>query len=664
MSRLQRLLASVLLGLAGIPGLSFAQAPPLNALTIEELMSIPVTSASRKEQRTEDVAAAVFVITREDIRRSGMTTLPDLLRMAPGVDVAQINASKWAVSARGSNALFANKLLVLVDGRTVYTRIFSGVIWEGLHLLLDDIERIEVIRGPGAALWGANAVNGVINIVTRSAADTQGGLAQIGAGRDGTGGAVRYGGTRGGAHYRVFGQWGQRNDSVLASGTAAGDPSHSLTTGFRADWTARPGSFMVAGDVSADQTHGLWFNLNPATQAGEPISRQSSDAHGARVLGRWVHTRPDGGSLQVQSFVEVDRRNETIGDYRRHVFDVDGQYQASVGSRHAIVAGAGYRHMSDEVRAHTGLAFTPPDDTAALVTAFVQDEIALFDSRLALTLGTQVQHDTFAGAGLQPNVRALWKGLPRQRIWGAMSRALRTPSLYERNIRVDVPPMPTASGLPLSVTILGNPTARTETVIDVEAGYRVEVGKGAGIDVTAFRSKFRRLPTLEAGEPEVQFVPVPLISVTTRIDNLLAATTRGLEIAAEWLPMASWRMAGSYTAFALTPELSAMSRDPLAARTDGYAPSSQWQVRSIVAPGTRATVMVGLFHVGRLEELQVPAYTRLDATVEWRLNARVSLMGVGHNLLDRRHAEFSSAPSIVQATEVPRSASLKLRWTF
>src|SRR6266545_1313387 len=260
MRRIARLLSLALCGLLAVPtaGLAQTKIPDLAHVSIEDLMNIEITSASRKEQRAADVAAAVFVISQDDIRRSGMTTLPDVLRLAPGVDVAQINSNKWAVSVRGFNALYANKLLVLVDGRSIYNRIFSGVVWDTEDLMLDDIDRIEVIRGPGAALWGANAVNGVINIITKTAADTQGGLVRVDGGRFGEQGAVRYGGTLGSASYRLYSQWTGRDQSLITPGTGANDRSHSTTTGFRADWNIRPGAFTLEGDFTAGQARALW----------------------------------------------------------------------------------------------------------------------------------------------------------------------------------------------------------------------------------------------------------------------------------------------------------------------------------------------------------------------------------------------------------------------
>jgi iron complex outermembrane receptor protein len=663
---LTRILLAAPVALFSLPVNSLAQTrvPDLAQVSIEELMNIEISSASRKDQRAADVAGAIFVITHDDIRRSGMTTLPDLLRLAPGVDVAQINSNKWAVSVRGFNALYANKVLVLVDGRSVYNRIFSGVIWDAEDLMLDDIDRIEVIRGPGAVMWGANAVNGVINIITKTTADTQGALVHVEVGRAGNQGAVRYGGALGGATYRVYSQWTGRDQSLIAPDTRANDASHSVTTGFRADWTMRPGAFVLEGDFTAGQARALWPNLNPATAARDPIANDPSDSQGGHLLGRWTHTRAGGAAWQVQSFIDLAGRQEPIGDYHRTAVDVDTQYHTAVGARQDLVAGAGYRFIDEKLNGRGAISLTPAENDSSLLTAFLQDEIALFESRLAVTLGGQVQYDSVSGAGVQPTARAIWKGLPRQRLWAAVSRALRTPSLNEQGIRVDYPPAANESGLPLVVTALGNPAALTETLADAEAGYRLEIGKTASMDVTGFVGRYDHMATQEPGAPVVEFLPAPQIRVTSQIGNLLSARTRGLEVAGSWAPVPAWRLDGSYTAFHITPQLAAASRDPAAALTDGSAPGTQWQLRSAFSPVSRATLGLALFHVGPIDQLQVPAYTRLDITAQWRFGRGLSVMAIGQNLLDAAHVEFGGSNSLLLATEVPRSASLRLRWEF
>jgi iron complex outermembrane receptor protein len=656
----------VLFGLIAAPSLGVAQgrAPDLAELSIEDLMNIEITSAGRKEQRAADVAAAAFVITRDDIRHSGVTSVPDLLRLAPGVEVAQINSNKWAVSVRGFNGLRANKLLVLVDGRSVYNQIFSGVFWDSLDLMLDDIDRIEVIRGPGAAMWGANAVNGVINIVTSAPAETQGGLIRVDGGRFGEQAAVRYGGTLGAATYRVYSQWSGRDQSLIEPGTRANDASHRVTTGFRADWTMQPGALTLEGDFTAGEARALFPNFNPLTAAREPLVHDPSAAQGGHLLGRWTQTRAGGASLQIQSFVDIGSRNEPVGDYSRHAFDLDTQYRTALGAHQDLVAGAGYRFVRESLAGHVGFSLTPAEGDSSLVTAFMQDEIGLFEDRLAVTLGSQVQYDSYSGAGVQPTARVMWKARPSQRVWAATSRALRTPSLYERGIRVDFPPVPSADGLPLAVTLLGNPAAETETLVDVEAGYRIEIGTAASIDVTGFVGRYDHLRTQEPAAPIVQLVPSPQILATAQFGNQLEATTRGLEVAGHWSPIPTWRLDGNYSAFHVTPRLAATSHDPTAASEDGSAPRTQWKLASTFSPGTRATLKAAIFHVGALGQFQVAAYTRVDLSAEWRFAPRLSAMVIGQNLFDAAHAEFAGPNSLVLATQVPRSASVRLRWAF
>ncbi len=649
---------------APAPSLAQTRAPDLAQLSIEELMRIEVTSAGRKTQPLSDVAAAVFVITQDDIRRSGMTSIPDLLRMAPGVDVAQIDSSKWAVTVRGFNGLYANKLLVLVDGRSVYNRLFSGAIWDANDLMLDDIDRIEVIRGPGAAMWGANAVNGVINIVTKSAADTQGGLVRADAGRSAQQGGIRYGGTRGEARYRVYAQWTEREQSLIVPGTRADDASRSLTTGFRTDWSHQAEAFSFDGRLTAGRARGLWTNFDPLTAAREPLLTDRSESHGGHLLGRWTHTRAGGQSLKVQAFVDISGRQEPVGDYQRKAFDLDAQYRATYGARHDIVAGAGYRFVDEKLTGRVGIALVPPENRSSLVTGFIQDEIAFFGKRLAVTLGSQIQYDSDTGTGVQPTARAMWKGFPNQRLWVATSRSLRTPSLISRGIRLTYPPIAGPGGLPLVITVLGDPEFRTEEFVDAEAGYRLEVGTTGSVDLTGFVGRYDDLSTQEVAAPIVQFVPSPRILVVSHLGNELAATTRGLEVAGLWQPFPAWRLDGSYTLFQIDPSPHASSLDPDAAFEDGSAPRHQWRVRSSYSPGTRATVNLAISRVGPLEQLHVDPYMRADINLEVRFTDRLSVMAIGQNLFEAAHFEFGGADALVQAAQVPRSAGVRLRWTF
>jgi iron complex outermembrane receptor protein len=654
--RLTRIVLFALIWLLAMASPSRAQAgaSDLAQMSIEELMSIEITSASRKQQRVKEVAAAVFVITHDDIQRSGMTTIPDVLRLAPGVDVAQINANNWAVSVRGFNGLFANKLLVLVDGRSVYNRLFAGVYWNTEDLMLDDIDRIEVIRGPGAAVWGANAVNGVINIVTRTAASTAGALVRVGAGRAGEQAAIRYGGALGAAHYRLYSQWTSRNASLTNQRTAAADSSHGVTAGLRTDWAAGPGALMVEGAFTTAQVHQLWPNFNAQSAAIEPVANAPSDSRAEHVLGRWTHARADGSSLQIQSFVDVVTRRETLYDYDRRTFDVDLQFSKALGKHHDVVTGAAYRFGTDAFRGDVGFSMTPPERRSSLLTAFAQDEIGLAGNRLAVTLGTQVQNDTLAGVGIQPTARVIWKGLSHQIVWASASRALRTPSLYERGVHALFPPVPGPNGLPMLIAIEGSEQATAEDLVESEMGYRLEIGKAASIDVTGYEGQYHHLEGVETGDPVVQFVPSPQLLITSRFVNRLDAATHGLEMAGHWTPLRAWRVDGSYTVFHIVPDL-----------VPWPAPGTQWQLRSEFSSGARATFVAALFRVGALENIKVSAYSRADVSMEWRFSGGLSAIATVQNLFDAAHAEFAnSEASPMLATEVPRSGGVQFRWSI
>ena len=398
--------------------------------------------------------------------------------------------------------------------------------------------------------------------------------------------------------------------------------------------------------------------------AREPILTDPSNQRHGHLLARWTHTRASGAALQVQSFVDFASRHEPLGNFDRHAFDVDAQYHATMAGHQDLVFGAGYRFIGEGVTGVVGLNLVPPDERSSLVTAFVQDEIALFDDRLMVTLGTQAQYDSHVGGGVQPTARAMWKAPHGHRLWVAASRALRTPSFTDLTVDLRYPPVPTASGLPLIVTLRGDPNAKTETFVDLEAGYRLEIGSAASLDLTGFAGRYRDLQTIEVAAPVVEFVPSPQILVGSRFGNQLEVSTRGLELAGRWAPFPSWRVDGSYSVFHLTPHVAASSQDPLAATEDGSAPRTQWQLRSAWSPADRLTIGAALFSVSKLERYQVPAYTRADATAEWRFNRGLSLMAIGQNLLDEVHPEFSGAQLLVTATQLRRALSLRVRWTL
>jgi iron complex outermembrane receptor protein len=654
---------SLWLILSGVPAGAAGQAPPrpdLGQATLEDLMKIRITSAARKEQRADEVPAAIFVITQEDIRRSGMRTLPELFRLVPGVQVARLTSSKWAVSIRGFNDRFSNKLLVLVDGRSIFNRVFSGVFWDAEDLVLDDIERIEVIRGPGAAVWGANAVNGVINIVTKSAADSQGALVRVSAGTFDRGQATaRYGGKIGGAAYRVYSQWTARGDTSL-SGSPADDNWRVFTNGMRLEWARGASEVVLDGSVRSGDGHTVWKLPGSAVPNLAPRTDVAWSFRTGHVMGRWTRRAEDGSALQVQSSIGIARRADVIA-LGELTFDADAQYHTKLGARHDVVAGGGVRVVDITAEASFALSFDPTRLDTVVTNGFVQDEIKLAE-RVHLTLGSKLEHDTFSGWGLQPSARVMWAPGKRHHVWLAASRALRTPSATELGLRLNALALP-GDGLPIVAGVVGNPQYQAEVFHDVEAGYRLALGSTASVDVTTFRGRYGRLPTREPLPPVFESVPAPPhLFVPTRFENRLQADTRGLEVAAHVTPTPGWRVDASYSTFRLTARLDAGSADRDASLYDGNAPAHQWQVHSSHLLGSRTEVDATLFHMGALGRLAVRAYTRADARVAVALTRRLSVAVAGGNLLESSHGEYDSILTV--ASRIPRSVNVQLVWKY
>jgi iron complex outermembrane receptor protein len=654
----------LLVALAGAacPAVAAAQAAPVNLadFTLEELMNVRVTSAARKSQRAEDVPTAIYVITQRDIQQSGLATLPEILRLAPGVQVAQVSASNWAISIRGFNTLYSNKLLVLVDGRSLYSRTFSGVLWDIQDVMVPDIDRIEVIRGPGGALWGANAVNGVINIITRPATETRGLAVDLSAGTfDRERAAVRFGGGLGATSYRVFTQWTGHADSAAQESRSFSDRWHSLVSGARMDWSHGADAFLAQGHFTVGRTRPGWLKVHDLDPASAPSADGTADSTEGSVLGRWTRARPSGTVLQVQGYHTSAKRETSIMDFTERSSDIDAQYETMLGARHGLVFGGGYRYVS-----------VATDDTLTLhigsrglhtLNTFVQDEIAVRED-VAVTVGSKVEYDTLGGWGLSPSARVMWEASAGQRLWAAVSRTRRTQALTDLDFRINLMVVP-GPGLPIAIGVEGNPDYRSEELLQTEAGYRVRLGSTGAIDATVFTGSYDGLPTLEPLEPTVALTPVPHLRAGVFLANLMDARMSGLEVTARWTPMPRWQLESSYSFLHLTTEVDPASLDPAAPTADGSAPQHQWAGRTTVTvrPGVQFGASVS--RVGRLRELRVPAYTRVDARAEFRLTGRLTAAIVGQNLSNGDHREFAS-DIVYLASSVPRSARLDLRWSF
>ena len=609
----------------------------LKQVPFEQLFNIEITSVSKRSERLVDAPSAIQIITAEEIRRSGATSLPQALRLATNLQVAQINSYNWAISARGFNAGTADKLLVLIDGRTVYTPLFSGVFWDVQHVMLEDIERIEVISGPGAALWGSNAVNGVINVITKSARDTQGALLSGGGGSFlrafGNG---RYGGQVGDDFsYRVYGMGFNQGETFLANGSKANDHWHLGQGGFRADLSPIKGANVtVQGDFYA---------------GGEEIGRpRDLTMDGQNLLGRWTQTLANNQEISLQLYWDrTYRRNPDIFSEALNTFDIEFQHRFTASQSHKFLWGGGYRLMDDHVvnGPLPNFAFLPGHRTLQLISGFLQDEITLLPKTLFLTLGAKIEHNSFTGTEVQPNARIAWMPATNHTLWAAVSRAVRSPSRIDTELFVP--------GTPPFFLRGGGNKFKSETVIAYEAGYRAELTHQVTGSVSTF---FNDYDDIRSAEP-ITGAPGQFI-----ILNGLRAKTYGVELAMSWQATDWWRLRGGYT-YLKKRILFGNSQDLNQGRGEGNDPQNQFLIQSMINLPANLEFDSILRYVDNLNQLGplVPSYTSLDLRLGWRPTPNWEFAIVGQNLLEKRHPEFG-APAVRQ--EIPRSIYGAVTWKF
>lgn len=611
-----------------------SQLPALKQLTLEELLDVDVTLPLRRPERVSEAAAAVTVLTSEDIRRGGALNLAETLRFAPGLFVGRLSASSWVISARGFASTSSNKLLVMLDGRTVYSPLFSGVFWDVQDTFLLDLDRIEVIRGPGATLWGSNAVNGVINVVSRTAAETQGGLVSVSGGaEERLSGSARYGGRVGSGFYRIYGKYFDRDDARQANGSPAKDWQKFGQGGFRLDFgTADHSAVVIQGDLYASRA-GL---LNRASDL---------ESAGANILARWSRQFAPGNQLQAQFY--YDRTSRMVPEqFREHrgTYDFDLQHRFRPAPRHALGWGVGYRASRDDTEPTVLLFFDPEDRTTHLVSAFAQDEITL-SRDWTLTVGSKFEHNVYTGVEVQPTARLRWTPQTRQTVWGAVSRAVRLPTRLDTDVRV------TNAG---RVTIAGNPAFESETVVAYEGGYRVAPVSGLALDMAVFHQRYDDLRTQEAPTD-----PGPVL-----LGNGLNVRSSGLELIARAQPRANLTVTGSYAYLTKRLSLDPSSRDIPRGTTEAVDPAHQ------ILGQIRVTLPAGLELDGYtrwISELPgpgTPAYTEATIRAGWRINNRFEVSIVGRDLLHDAHLEFVSPTAPAQRTMLERAVWVRLTVAF
>jgi iron complex outermembrane recepter protein len=611
----------------------------LKKLSIDELMSIEVTSVSKTAEPLSEAAAAIYVITHEDVRRSGATTIPELLRLAPNLQVAQVNANSYAITARGFNGTAANKLLVLIDGRSVYTPLFSGVFWDVQAVLPEDIDRIEVISGPGAALWGPNAVNGVINIITRDSRDTPGALMTVAAGDFESSARLRQGGTFGdNGAWRIYGMGLQRDNTGSTTAMPLNDDWYALQGGFRADWSEGKDAMTVQGD----------FN-DARIDRNIPADQQMT---GHNLLGRWTRNFGDSSQLQVQTYYDYSKRvtRGGAGD-NVSVYDLDVQHGFSLGPSHHIVWGGGYRISRDRfINAPTGARVEPTSRQLTVGNLFVQDTISLREN-LELTLGTKFGTNNYTDFAAMPSGRLSWKFSDMHLVWAAISRAVRTPARIDRDIFQNIGPI---------VAIGGGPDFDDEKLTAYELGYRAQIRPGAALRISTFYNDYDSLRTLELSSSGT--VPAALGGrsgfLPIEFKNKMYGYTYGVEIWGDYRLTDWWRLTASYNALREHLRVEQDSLDVGGIQAAGNDPKYQGSLRSSMNLTQSLQLDVSLRKVGSLPNPALPGYTEADARLGWQMSKNLEVAVAGFNLVHKHHREFGTA------AEVPRSGIVSARWAF
>ena len=656
-----------------------SQLPPrLATLGLEELMDLEVTSVTRMESTVGESPAAVSVISQEDIRRSGATTIAELFRRVPGMNVARIDNNKWAVSARGFNDRFANKLLVQRDGRTIYDPIFAGVIWNAVDYPLDDIERIEVIRGPGASLWGANAVNGIINIITKSASNSRGGLFSAGGGTpEGKFGALRYGGALDDkTDYRVYAKGFEREKQFSQLGDTH-DGWNGASTGMRLDWRQNDlNTVTVQGDFLQSDAG----SQDPDLMMTPPfisLVANTSVSKSGNVLGRWTHVTDEQSSWSLQAYwAGFDTRRTVIqASNRNDSYDLDFQHEFPIGHRHKFIYGLGYRYIDQDTGnslSDNGLSLSWLKNhySLSVYSAFLQDEYVLVPDTVRVFLGSKFEHNDFTGFEIQPTGRLLWTPTNRQTFWASVSRAVRTPSISEDGIMLSATfPTTLPSGAQLFPRLTGNSELSSVRFIAYELGYRAQVWKAFFLDGALFYHHYDGMVVIVPQSIQGGFAPGTAI-LPVVFQNRMAGESYGAEIVADWRPAKQWRLYGTYTflEMKLYPDRSLPARTRVdAERAEGRSPQQQLFLQSSFdLPWNVEFDLMGRY-VDRLPgfDQEIPSYLSIDVRVAWLARKDLEISVVGQNLFDDHHPEFGVS-SIIAApiVEIRRNVYAKMTWRF
>ncbi len=638
-------------------------------LDLESLMNIEVYSASRKTQRLSDISSAVFVINQDMIRRSGLTEIPEILRLAPGVQVSRINGNSWSVSIRGGSGRYGDKLLVMIDGRSIYTLLFAGVYWEDQDLVLADIDRIEVIRGPGAAIWGANAVNGVINIITKNAAQTQGTHVNVSTGTINNALAgVRYGGTiNDTAHYRVSLKYRQQagfdrpDESDNHDGLQIGHGS------FRTDWepNARDG-FSLQGAFFNGTVGENMIEVFPAPPYVDQV-REDDDSRGWDMVGSWRRQVSAGNRIDLKLYYDDAHRDSFFYSSDLDTFDLALQQQFTVGSRQNLIYGVRYRYTGTKIEGKTNFQVAHNSRSDYLYSFFLQDEIALLEKELFVTMGSKFEYQSFTGFEVQPTLRLLWNVNSANSLWASVSRAVRNPSIGEQEMALEQGYIP-VEGNPdqlVGFWVMGNPDLESETLIAYEAGFRSELTSALSVDLALFYNQYDNVRGFELLSPAPVFEPVPYLRTGMRMVNNVSGHSYGFELSADWKPVSVLRFRANYSNIQVEEDEKPGAPDFLNEEYAGRVPTSLYTLSMDWTP--RPDMDLGMYLYGSsslsYDTDPIPEYIRFDLRLAWRPVTGVELSLVGRNLFDSEHTEYPSTDALLNS-DIPQSIYAGLTLDF
>ena len=625
-------------------------ANPVKGMTLEQLGNVEVTTASKEPEQVWKTPAAIFVLTGDDIRRSGATSIPEALRLVPGVEVGRIESNGWAVGIRGSETNFSKAVLLLIDGRSVYTPLYAGVYWDVQDLVLEDIDRVEVIRGPGGTVWGPNSADGVINIITKSASETQGAMVSVLSGNvDRPIAEAQYGGKVGdNLSYRVYGKGFIREPEYHTSHNNF-DGWNQERGGFRLDWRRDDHSnYILEGDV---------YGGNSPAETG-PASFNNS-VSGGDIVGRWRRTFENGSDIYLEGYFDRTVRGGNLYGETRNTFDLDFLHHLKIAERQDVSYGFGLNFSPNRfVQRSPGVNVSPNTETDYTNTGFVQDEIHFLDNKASLTAGAKFEDNNFSGFDVQPTLRALWNANPHQSFWAAVTRGVTTPSRIEEGFdlsaQISVNP-------PLYLAVVGNPLFQSETVLGYEGGYRQLLRKNLYIDLDVFHNNYDHL----------QSFGVPTLignTLTIFYENAIAGSTNGIEIAPNWKPRAWWNLSGSYSFVGINFHADAPGSDISSTgsvRTyQGSSPSHEVKIESNIDLGKKFEFDQSYFYVSALPAQKVAAYQTMNGRLGWKFRKDWNLSLVGENLFQPYHFEWGTGDPTEAAIGIRRAAYIKLTWEF